>query len=117
MKLLDEVMTSDGRGTIVGFPSLHQVEVRLIDQTGLLILDKTEVTEVASEEFVEEFKEAKIQGVNLTVPEEAKEFKAQSAGTHTTQAQSQGEVPVGKNGKPLRGAALTKYLNRRRNEA
>jgi hypothetical protein len=131
MKLLDEVMTNDGRATIVGFPSHTQVEVRLLDQAGLLILDKTEVTEIVSKEASQEHEEAKAQGVNMTVPEEIKEYQAQSTGTHTTQAhadpglytidppQAEPErlAPVGRDGRPLRGVALRNYLRKHSNEA
>lgn len=112
MKILDEVMTSDGRALIVGFPSDRHVEVRLLDQVGILVLDRDHVTEIASDEAAQKHKLAKDQGVNLTVPEEVKEFEEQGVVDHP---EDPPRSP--KTGRRLTGAALANHRKNHPNDA
>jgi len=104
MKLLDEVLTNDGRATIVGFPNDTQVEVRLIEQAGLVIKDRVDVTEIASKKFAQEFEAQSEESFQAV--EEAKALHGDDV-----------FKPTGRDGRPLKGVALRNYLRAHPDEA
>lgn len=136
IEMLDEVMTEQGKGLVVGFPEFDQVEVRFTQRGGLLtVVPLSSVKKITAEDPEPEtpeatpnpaatlsYEEARAAGLSPTLdPALATDLNQPTAppkrSTLAGMVAAGDTVPRGASGKPLSGAALQRYLAKQARES